>query len=111
MTHTVMGTTINTPTTHTPHRPHGKPGANAYTLTHTHTHTHDQPHGEKPGANAYMLMYRQVDPDRNLAFPSDDEVPPHVKAQVAKASIESCLPAECGQFASPVVYLRVLPAC
>lgn len=31
-----------------------------------------------------MLMYRKVDPDKNRPFPTDAEVPPHVRAQVEK---------------------------
>eukprot|EP01130_Rhizamoeba_saxonica_P000691 TRINITY_DN1062_c0_g1_i1.p1 TRINITY_DN1062_c0_g1~~TRINITY_DN1062_c0_g1_i1.p1 ORF type:complete len:1244 (+),score=371.90 TRINITY_DN1062_c0_g1_i1:66-3797(+) len=34
------------------------------------------------GANAYMLMYRQVDPTRNIDEPSKDSIPEHVKQMI-----------------------------
>ena len=36
------------------------------------------------GANAYMLMYRRIEPGRNAVFPSDVEVPGHVREGVSK---------------------------
>lgn len=63
-----------------------------YTCTHTHHHplTHNT-----TGANAYMLMYRRVDPTRNAPFPTDEEVPPHVRASVEKVSTVLFLCAIC----------------
>jgi ubiquitin carboxyl-terminal hydrolase 47 len=36
------------------------------------------------GANAYMLMYRRLEPSRNARFPTDEEVPAHVREGVGK---------------------------
>jgi len=40
------------------------------------------------GTTAYMLMYRKVDPKRNMLPPSDDEVPQALRDYVEKANAE-----------------------